>query len=92
MINLSRNPDLNENVTVVPPNGYNEYSNSYFPGNTYLYAQTQNMMQNMESIPGFEIRRYVCKVCGKKYKNLNGLKYHGRIVHPTLDFKKEVRA
>ncbi|KAJ3155790.1 Transcriptional regulator of ribosomal biogenesis proteins [Irineochytrium annulatum] len=38
-------------------------------------------------------RRYWCKVpgCEKRYKNLNGLKYHGRVGHPGLDFKKEIK-
>ncbi|KAJ3014297.1 hypothetical protein HKX48_005226 [Thoreauomyces humboldtii] len=38
-------------------------------------------------------RPYWCKVpaCGKKYKNLNGLKYHAKAVHPDLDFRAEVK-
>ncbi|KAJ3174662.1 Transcriptional regulator of ribosomal biogenesis proteins [Geranomyces variabilis] len=38
-------------------------------------------------------RPYRCKVpgCIKKYKNLNGLKYHAKAVHPTLDFLAEVK-
>ncbi|KAI8917255.1 hypothetical protein DFJ77DRAFT_459722 [Powellomyces hirtus] len=38
-------------------------------------------------------RPYWCKVaaCGKKYKNLNGLKYHAKAVHPELDFRSEVK-
>ncbi|KAI9104813.1 hypothetical protein DFS34DRAFT_691045 [Phlyctochytrium arcticum] len=38
-------------------------------------------------------RPYWCKVptCGKRYKNLNGLKYHAKAVHPTLDFKDHVK-
>ncbi|KAJ3159958.1 Transcriptional regulator of ribosomal biogenesis proteins [Geranomyces michiganensis] len=38
-------------------------------------------------------RPYWCKVlgCGKKYKNLNGLKYHAKAMHPALDFRAEVK-
>jgi hypothetical protein len=38
-------------------------------------------------------RPYYCRVttCGKKYKNLNGLKYHARIEHPELNFKAHVK-
>ncbi|KNC97755.1 uncharacterized protein SPPG_06756 [Spizellomyces punctatus DAOM BR117] len=38
-------------------------------------------------------RPYWCRVagCGKKYKNLNGLKYHAKAAHPELDFGKEVK-
>ncbi|KAJ3056932.1 Transcriptional regulator of ribosomal biogenesis proteins [Rhizophlyctis rosea] len=38
-------------------------------------------------------RPYWCRVagCGKKYKNLNGLKYHARAAHPMMDFKEEVK-
>jgi hypothetical protein len=38
-------------------------------------------------------RPYCCKVpsCGKKYKNLNGLKYHAKTAHPEMDFKSEVK-
>ncbi|KAJ3178000.1 hypothetical protein HDU85_005720 [Gaertneriomyces sp. JEL0708] len=39
------------------------------------------------------MRPYWCRVegCGKKYKNLNGLKYHAKVVHPHMDFRKEVK-
>ncbi|KAJ1550876.1 hypothetical protein HK096_004479 [Nowakowskiella sp. JEL0078] len=38
-------------------------------------------------------RPYWCKVsgCGKKYKNLNGLKYHGKVSHPDMDFRLMVK-
>lgn len=38
-------------------------------------------------------RPYWCRVigCGKKYKNLNGLKYHGKVNHADLDFTKHVK-
>ncbi|KAJ3413277.1 Transcriptional regulator of ribosomal biogenesis proteins [Chytridiales sp. JEL 0842] len=38
-------------------------------------------------------RPYYCRVpgCLKKYKNLNGLKYHARICHVGLDFKQDVK-
>ncbi|RKO88907.1 hypothetical protein BDK51DRAFT_44306 [Blyttiomyces helicus] len=38
-------------------------------------------------------RPYWCKVrgCGKKYKNLNGLKYHAKAAHPEMDFKMDVK-
>jgi hypothetical protein len=38
-------------------------------------------------------RPYICKVvgCGKKYKNLNGLKYHAKAAHMELDFKSQVK-
>ena len=38
-------------------------------------------------------RPYCCKVpgCGRKYKNLNGLKYHAKASHPELDFKSQVK-
>ncbi|KAJ3218238.1 Transcriptional regulator of ribosomal biogenesis proteins [Dinochytrium kinnereticum] len=37
-------------------------------------------------------RPYGCRVdgCGKRYQNLNGLKYHARTAHPSLDFKTEI--
>lgn len=53
-------------------------------------------LQNEEFIPD-EIkvanRPYFCKVdgCEKKYKNLNGLKYHAKIAHPRIDFKSQVK-
>ncbi|KAI9343881.1 hypothetical protein DFJ73DRAFT_761825 [Zopfochytrium polystomum] len=38
-------------------------------------------------------RPYWCRVsgCGRKYKNLNGLKYHGRVAHPEMSFREEVK-
>ncbi|KAJ3286726.1 hypothetical protein HK104_008898 [Borealophlyctis nickersoniae] len=38
-------------------------------------------------------RPYWCHVkdCRKKYKNLNGLKYHARVAHPGKDFGREVK-
>ena len=38
-------------------------------------------------------RPYLCKVekCGKRYKNLNGLKYHAKKTHPELDFKADIK-
>ncbi|KAJ1328391.1 hypothetical protein BSLG_010123 [Batrachochytrium salamandrivorans] len=36
-------------------------------------------------------RPYWCRVCFRKYKNLNGLKYHARTEHSTLDFRLEVK-
>ncbi len=38
-------------------------------------------------------RPYWCKVpgCGKRYKNLNGIKYHANAAHPDLDFAEEVK-
>ena len=38
-------------------------------------------------------RLYWCKVdgCGKKYKNLNGLKYHSTHAHSDLDFQTDVK-
>lgn len=55
-----------------------------------------NMMMMNSQLPvdiKIALRPYWCKVngCGKKYKNLNGLKYHAKISHPYLDFKKEVK-
>jgi hypothetical protein len=53
-------------------------------------------LQNEEYIPD-EIRvanrPYFCKIdgCGKKYKNLNGLKYHAKTAHPRIDFKSQVK-
>jgi hypothetical protein len=53
-------------------------------------------LQNEEFIPD-EIRvanrPYFCKIdgCGKKYKNLNGLKYHARTAHPRIDFKSQIK-
>ncbi|KAJ3068083.1 hypothetical protein HDU98_008767 [Podochytrium sp. JEL0797] len=37
-------------------------------------------------------RPYGCKVsgCGKRYQNLNGLKYHAKTAHAGMDFKNEV--
>ncbi|KAJ3122222.1 Transcriptional regulator of ribosomal biogenesis proteins [Physocladia obscura] len=37
-------------------------------------------------------RPYGCKIhgCGKRYQNLNGLKYHAKTAHPGLDFKADV--
>ncbi|TPX56918.1 hypothetical protein PhCBS80983_g04208 [Powellomyces hirtus] len=39
------------------------------------------------------LRPYWCRVpsCGKKYKNLNGLKYHAKVTHADLDFKTQVK-
>ncbi|KAI8820154.1 uncharacterized protein EV422DRAFT_531858 [Fimicolochytrium jonesii] len=39
------------------------------------------------------LRPYWCRVqgCGKKYKNLNGLKYHAKVCHKDMDFKTEVK-
>ncbi|KAJ3176904.1 hypothetical protein HDU85_006501 [Gaertneriomyces sp. JEL0708] len=37
------------------------------------------------------IRPYFCKLCGKRYKNLNGLKYHAKAMHPADDFKRDVK-
>ncbi|KAJ3116870.1 hypothetical protein HDU96_008533 [Phlyctochytrium bullatum] len=43
-------------------------------------------------ILGIKIARrpYWCRVegCGKRYKNLNGLKYHAKVSHPEMEFKK----
>ncbi len=38
-------------------------------------------------------RPYFCRVpgCGRKYKNLNGLKYHARVQHADLNFHSEVK-
>lgn len=38
-------------------------------------------------------RPYFCRVpgCHRKYKNLNGLKYHARVTHPELDFQTAVK-
>ena len=38
-------------------------------------------------------RPYWCRVpnCGRRYKNLNGLKYHARVSHPHLDFMRHVK-
>ncbi|KAI8609318.1 hypothetical protein BC830DRAFT_851312 [Chytriomyces sp. MP71] len=37
-------------------------------------------------------RPYGCKIvgCGKRYQNLNGLKYHAKTAHPGLDFKADI--
>ncbi|KAI9324499.1 hypothetical protein DFJ73DRAFT_243076 [Zopfochytrium polystomum] len=37
-------------------------------------------------------RPYACRVrqCGKRYQNLNGLKYHSKVEHPELDFRQDV--
>ncbi|KAI8848758.1 hypothetical protein BC829DRAFT_393373 [Chytridium lagenaria] len=37
-------------------------------------------------------RPYGCKVdnCGKRYQNLNGLKYHAKTAHPSQDFKSDI--
>jgi hypothetical protein len=37
------------------------------------------------------IRPYWCRVCGQKYKNLNGLKYHAKVTHPELHFHKDIK-
>jgi len=46
---------------------------------------------NMQLDPDMKIakRPYWCKVvnCGRKYKNLNGLKYHAAHAHPEFDLK-----
>ncbi|KAJ1565184.1 hypothetical protein HK405_012958, partial [Cladochytrium tenue] len=38
-------------------------------------------------------RPYWCRVagCGRRYKNLNGLKYHGRVAHPDRSFLDDVK-
>jgi hypothetical protein len=33
------------------------------------------------------IKPFWCRKCSKRYKNLNGLKYHGRVEHPEFDFE-----
>ena len=47
---------------------------------------------NMSDLPVTH-RPYWCKVpgCAKKYKNLNGLKYHVRVSHSSLDSRVLVR-
>ncbi|KAJ3162698.1 hypothetical protein HDU86_003671 [Geranomyces michiganensis] len=40
-------------------------------------------------------RPYWCRICGeqnKSYKNLNGLKYHARTMHPGVPFEEQVKA
>ncbi|KAJ3135129.1 hypothetical protein HDU90_004161 [Geranomyces variabilis] len=37
------------------------------------------------------LRPYWCRQCPKKYKNLNGLKYHAKVAHADLDFKTQVK-
>ena len=36
---------------------------------------------------------YWCRVsgCGRRYKNLNGLKYHGKVAHPGMSFQEDVK-
>lgn len=34
---------------------------------------------------------FFCLVCEKRYKNVNGLKYHGRVEHKELDFERFVK-
>jgi hypothetical protein len=33
-------------------------------------------------------RSFLCRIegCGKRYKNLNGIKYHARMHHPNVPF------
>jgi hypothetical protein len=35
-----------------------------------------------------KMKPFWCKKCSKRYKNLNGLKYHGRVEHPELEFER----
>jgi hypothetical protein len=35
-----------------------------------------------------KIKPFYCKKCTKRYKNSNGLKYHGRVEHPEYDFEE----
>ncbi|KNC97821.1 uncharacterized protein SPPG_06817 [Spizellomyces punctatus DAOM BR117] len=71
------------------PTGYPYYS---LP----LMGYSMNM-QMVNGLPMTDIkialRPYWCRVpgCGKKYKNLNGLKYHAKVTHPDMDFKNEVK-
>ncbi|KAI9332380.1 hypothetical protein BDR26DRAFT_898946 [Obelidium mucronatum] len=58
-------------------------------------AGTQNLTAAlMASDDSLKIvhRPYGCKIagCGKRYQNLNGLKYHAKTAHTGLDFKTEV--
>jgi hypothetical protein len=32
-----------------------------------------------------------CQLCSKRYKNVNGLKYHGKVEHASFDFELEVK-
>ncbi|KAJ3029898.1 UNVERIFIED_CONTAM: Transcriptional regulator of ribosomal biogenesis proteins [Siphonaria sp. JEL0065] len=58
-------------------------------------AGTQNLTAAlMASDDSLKIvhRPYGCKIpgCGKRYQNLNGLKYHAKTAHAGLDFKTEI--
>ncbi|KAJ3044542.1 Transcriptional regulator of ribosomal biogenesis proteins [Rhizophlyctis rosea] len=68
---------------------------AHSPGGGGMTPQTGYF--DMVPPPGTHVkiahRPYWCRVsgCGKKYKNLNGLKYHARAAHPGMDFKEEVK-
>ncbi|KAJ3205032.1 hypothetical protein HK099_000947, partial [Clydaea vesicula] len=53
---------------------------------------TRHFKTFIEGVPESERRDkpYFCKVnlCGKRYKNENGVKYHVRAMHPNIDWKK----
>ena len=38
--------------------------------------------------PKSKVKPFYCKKCTKRYKNLNGLKYHNRVEHPEFDFEE----
>jgi hypothetical protein len=58
-------------------------------------AELSNLSDISELLGDIKIvsRPYFCKVpgCHKKYKNLNGLKYHAKVSHADMNFKKEVK-
>ncbi|KAI9104580.1 hypothetical protein DFS34DRAFT_603699 [Phlyctochytrium arcticum] len=65
-----------------PPPSHDPYLDYYHP---QFYPYTMDIK--------IALRPYWCRVqgCGKKYKNLNGLKYHAKVCHPDMDFKGEVK-
>ncbi|KAJ1332775.1 hypothetical protein BSLG_008404 [Batrachochytrium salamandrivorans] len=36
--------------------------------------------------PSQALKQFYCKICNRRYKNINGLRYHARADHPGLEF------
>jgi hypothetical protein len=45
------------------------------------------MKFDQETQNQYYVKPFFCKICEKKYKNPNGLKYHGNAEHPEVSFE-----
>lgn len=51
--------------------------------NTTLTPETQPPnWNNKHTEKEVVVKPYSCKLCSKRYKNMNGMKYHAKVVHP----------